>query len=63
MDEKKGETTWIANLGLVGKMAGAAAIVDNKITKLENDKIVIETNLKALGVLGMIFLHSLSILF
>src|SRR5258707_35786 len=35
-DEKKNETTWIANLGLLGKMAGAAAIVDNKITKLEN---------------------------
>ena len=34
-------------------MAGAAAIVDNKITKLENGRIVIETNLKALGLLGL----------
>ncbi|TVY18474.1 putative galactinol--sucrose galactosyltransferase 6, partial [Lachnellula arida] len=53
VDEKKNETTWIANLGLLGKMAGAAAVVDNKITKLENEKIVIDTNLKALGVLGI----------
>jgi hypothetical protein len=36
-------------------MAGAAAIVDNRITKLENQKIVIDTNLKALGVLGKEF--------
>jgi len=50
--DEKSETTWIANLGLLGKMAGAAAVVDNKITKLENGKIVIDTNLKALGVLG-----------
>ena len=34
-------------------MAGAAAIVDSKITKLENGRIVIDTNLKALGVLGI----------
>jgi hypothetical protein len=52
VDEGKKETTWIANLGLLGKMAGAAAVVDNKITKLENGRIFIDTNLKALGVLG-----------
>jgi hypothetical protein len=54
VDEKHGETTWLANLGLLGKMAGAAAIVDNKITKLETGKIVIDTNIKALGLLGMV---------
>ncbi|KAH6672181.1 glycoside hydrolase superfamily [Halenospora varia] len=53
VDEKKEETTWIANLGLIGKMAAPAAIVDNRITKLENGKIVIDTDLKALGVLGI----------
>ncbi|TVY71546.1 putative galactinol--sucrose galactosyltransferase [Lachnellula suecica] len=53
VDEMKNETTWLANLGLIGKMAGAAAIVDNRITKLENGKIVIDTNLKALGILGI----------
>lgn len=54
-DEKKKETTWVANLGLLGKMAGAAAVVANHITKLENGKIVIDTNIKALGVLGTSF--------
>jgi len=47
------ETTWIANLGLLGKMAGAAAVVDNRITKLENGRIFIDTNIKALGTLGL----------
>ena len=55
VDEKKEETTWIANLGLLGKMAGAAAVVGNKMEKLENGKIVIDTNIKALGVLGTSF--------
>jgi hypothetical protein len=53
VDSTTSSTTWIANLGLLGKMAGAAAIVDNKITKLENGRIVIDTNLKALGLLGL----------
>jgi hypothetical protein len=53
------ETTWIANLGLLGKMAGAAAIVDNRITKLENGRIFIDTNIKALGTLGMHLLRLL----
>jgi hypothetical protein len=46
------ETMWIANLGLLGKMTGAAAIVTNEITMEENRKICINTSLKALGVLG-----------
>ena len=53
-DKKKPETTWIANLGLLGKMAGAAAIVSNNMSKLENRRILIDTNIKALGVLGMV---------
>lgn len=52
VDEKKQETIWIANLGLLGKMAGAAAVIDTRITKLDNGRIYIDTNLKALGVLG-----------
>ncbi|XMA11985.1 hypothetical protein WAI453_004776 [Rhynchosporium graminicola] len=52
-DEGKKETMWIANLGLLGKMAGAAAVVGNKIEKLENGKVVVDTNIKALGVLGI----------
>jgi hypothetical protein len=47
------DMTWIANLGLLGKMTGAAAIVNNVITMRENRKVVIETSLKALGVLGL----------
>ncbi|RAL62192.1 hypothetical protein DID88_002676 [Monilinia fructigena] len=46
-------TTWIANLGLLGKLAGAAAIVDSKMTKSENGKIIIDTSVKALGTLGI----------
>ena len=53
VDAKKEETTWIANLGLLGKMAGAAAVVGNKMKKLENGRILIDTNVKALGLLGM----------
>jgi hypothetical protein len=49
---EKNETTWVANLGLLGKMAGAAAIVDNRITKSENGRIFIDTSIKALGTLG-----------
>ncbi len=52
-NDEKNETTWVANLGLLGKMAGAAAIVDNRITKSENGRIFIDTNIKALGTLGM----------
>lgn len=54
------DTTWIANLGLLGKMAGAAAVVSNDITKLENGRIFIDTNLKALGTLGIAPRHFLS---
>jgi hypothetical protein len=53
VNEKGSETTWIANLGLLGKMAGAAAVVDNRITMQENGRIFIDTNLKALGTLGI----------
>ena len=52
VDEKREETTWIANLGLVGKMAAAAAISNSTITKEENGRIVVDTHIKALGVLG-----------
>ena len=44
--------TWIANLGLLGKMTSAAAIVDSSITMQETGRIDLDTNLKALGTLG-----------
>lgn len=43
---------YLANLGLLGKMSGAAAVVDNEMTELDNGRLLIQTNLKALGVLG-----------
>lgn len=59
VDVKNEETTWIANLGLVRKMAAAAAIVSNTITKEETGRILLETSLKALGVLGKFILLNL----
>lgn len=52
VNDKQKETTWIANLGLLGKMAGAAAVVDCRLTQGENGRILIDTNIKALGILG-----------
>jgi hypothetical protein len=46
------DTTWIAIIGLLGKMAGAAAVVGSTITKLENGRIFVDTRVKALGTLG-----------
>lgn len=46
------QNLYVANLGLLGKMSGSAAVVDNKITELENRRVLIDTSLKALGVLG-----------
>lgn len=55
VDEKQDKTTWIANLGLLGKMAGAAAVVNTEMTKLDSGRIFINTSLKALGILGKHF--------
>lgn len=44
---------YTANLGLVGKMTGAAAITSNEISILHNNsRVFLDTRLKALGVLG-----------
>ncbi|KKA26216.1 hypothetical protein TD95_000094 [Thielaviopsis punctulata] len=49
----------VANLGLLGKMTGAAAIVGNTISKMETGgRVYIDTYIKALGVLG-IYISSL----
>lgn len=42
----------IANMGLVDKMTGCAAIRKNTIKKQDNGRILIDTGLKAVGVLG-----------
>ncbi|KAI0995554.1 hypothetical protein K3495_g12625 [Podosphaera aphanis] len=49
----KNNEIFIANLGLLDKMTGIAAITGCKIAKLETKRILIETSLKALGILGL----------
>ena len=43
---------WIGNMGLIEKMTGCAAIVSNEMRKRENKRLVVDTRLKGLGVLG-----------
>ncbi|KAF7562970.1 hypothetical protein G7046_g1137 [Stylonectria norvegica] len=42
-----------ANLGLLGKMTGAAAIVSNNVEQRENRRAILDTRVKAFGVLGV----------
>lgn len=46
------EPVWVGNMGLLDKMTGCAAIVSSNVTKLENGRIVLDTRLKAMGLLG-----------
>ncbi|KAK8121986.1 hypothetical protein PG984_010656 [Apiospora sp. TS-2023a] len=46
-------TIYAANLGLVGKMTGAAAIVSSELELMHNGKVMLDTRLKALGTLGL----------
>jgi len=41
-----------ASLGLLDKMTGCAAMLNTKITMLDNGRLFVDTRLKALGVLG-----------
>ncbi|KAK4231167.1 raffinose synthase Sip1 [Podospora fimiseda] len=43
----------VASLGLVGKMTGCAAVMNTKYVVLENGRMLVDTTLKALGVLGV----------
>lgn len=52
INENKDNEMLIANLGLLGKMTGAAAVIKSRTLQLENEIVLIETRLKALGVLG-----------
>lgn len=53
--------TKVAVLGLLGKMTGAAAVMNSDIYIESNGRLHIQTSLKALGVLGSLplFQHSL----
>ncbi|KAF7328418.1 Raffinose synthase Sip1 [Mycena venus] len=44
---------FLANLGLVGKMTGCAALLNSSFTLLENGRLFTDTVVKALGVLGI----------
>ncbi|GKT43211.1 putative galactose dehydrogenase galD [Colletotrichum spaethianum] len=50
--EVKGKV-WTANLGLVGKMTGAAAILNSDFMLRHDGKVELKTRLKALGILGI----------
>lgn len=39
-------------MGLLDKMTGCAAIVGNEMRRFENRRLLIETNVKAFGILG-----------
>ncbi|KAK4193272.1 putative galactinol--sucrose galactosyltransferase 6 [Podospora australis] len=51
--ESKGKEVSIANLGLLGKMTGSAALLNTRYQVRENGRILVDTTLKALGVLGI----------
>ena len=50
--EGKDEEVYVANLGLIGKMTGAAAIVNTSISSDQNWTVRFWTSIKALGTLG-----------
>ncbi|KAF4999207.1 hypothetical protein FGRMN_2666 [Fusarium graminum] len=50
---KKNDDVSVANLGLLGKMAGAAAIFMNDIQQRENGRVLVDTRIKAFGILGI----------
>lgn len=50
---------FVANLGLVKKMTGAAAIVFNELDLHQNGRVLVQTRVKALGTLG-IYISKLS---
>ncbi|KAJ5142854.1 uncharacterized protein N7515_001641 [Penicillium bovifimosum] len=55
--------THVAVLGLIGKMTGAAAVINSDISVLENGRLRFDISLKALGTLGIYFseLHGKSL--
>lgn len=53
LSSKKHGTILTSNMGLLGKMAGPAAIFMNNIKQLENGRVVIDTWIKAFGILGV----------
>lgn len=52
IQDSRDESIFIANLGLLGKMTGCAAVVSNRLETRSNGRVLLDTNLKALGTLG-----------
>lgn len=52
LSSKKHGNVVISNLGLLGKMAGAAAILMSDVQERENGRALIDTRAKAFGILG-----------
>ncbi|OTB04406.1 glycoside hydrolase family 36 protein [Hypoxylon sp. CI-4A] len=52
-DSETNGSVYIANLGLIEKMTGAAAITASQSELLHTGKVFLDTRLKALGVLGV----------
>ena len=52
-NSRDGGLTHVAILGLLGKMTGAAALVNSDIFLVENGRLRFDINLKALGTLGV----------
>jgi len=50
---KKKDPVHIANIGLARKMTGCAAILSSHFKLLETGRLLVETKIKALGILGM----------
>ncbi|TLS23209.1 uncharacterized protein PpBr36_05728 [Pyricularia pennisetigena] len=55
---RSGVDVQVANLGLLGKMAGAAAVVSSDVQQAEGSgRVLVHTRVKALGVLGIYVSH------
>ncbi|KAI2630297.1 glycoside hydrolase family 36 protein [Hypomontagnella submonticulosa] len=52
-DSETNGRIFVANLGLIGKMTGAAAITADQSELLHTGRIFLDTRLKALGILGV----------
>lgn len=59
LDSESNGRISIASLGLIGKMTGAAAIIETRFEVLPTRRAVSITRLKALGTLGRLLNHRL----
>lgn len=52
LSDEQNRDVSIANLGLIGKMTGCAAVTSNSITRQDNGRVFVDARLRALGVWG-----------